>query len=53
MSMCPATELTVCPGAGHMLMMERPTEVNAALGGVLRQVLADAGAGAPATAREG
>ncbi|MGK5672971.1 alpha/beta fold hydrolase [Micromonospora sp. URMC 106] len=49
----PATELTVCPGAGHMLMMERPTEVNAALGGVLRQVLADAGAGAPATAREG
>ena len=26
----PATELTVCPGAGHMLMMERPDEVNAA-----------------------
>ncbi|MFG3704079.1 alpha/beta fold hydrolase [Micromonospora sp. NPDC047670] len=49
----PATELTVCPGAGHMLMMERPTEVNAALGGVLRQVLADAGAAAPATARKG
>ncbi|MER7892458.1 alpha/beta hydrolase [Micromonospora sp. NPDC094482] len=35
----PATELTVCPGAGHMLMMERPDEVNAALLGVLRQVL--------------
>jgi pimeloyl-ACP methyl ester carboxylesterase len=49
----PATELTVCPGAGHMLMMERPAEVNAALGGVLRQVLAAAGAGAPAAAREG
>ncbi|QOC90906.1 alpha/beta fold hydrolase [Micromonospora craniellae] len=38
----PATELTVCPGAGHMLMMERPEEVTAALSGVLRQVLADA-----------
>lgn len=25
------TELTVCPGAGHMLMMERPAEVSAAL----------------------
>ncbi|BCJ60940.1 alpha/beta fold hydrolase [Micromonospora endophytica] len=35
----PDTELTVCPGAGHMLMMERPDEVNAALYGVLRQVL--------------
>ncbi|MEH0928368.1 alpha/beta fold hydrolase [Micromonospora sp. CPCC 205558] len=37
----PATELTVCPGAGHMLMMERPDEVNAALTGVLRRVLAE------------
>lgn len=36
----PATELTVCPGAGHMLMMERADEVNAALTAVLRQVLA-------------
>ncbi|WP_433529361.1 alpha/beta fold hydrolase [Micromonospora sp. CA-263727] len=35
----PATELTVCAGAGHMLMMERPEEVNTALSGVLRQVL--------------
>ncbi|WP_341717084.1 alpha/beta hydrolase [Micromonospora sp. FIMYZ51] len=35
----PATDLTVCPGAGHMLMMERPEEVNAALTGVLRRVL--------------
>ncbi|WBB79790.1 alpha/beta hydrolase [Micromonospora sp. WMMD882] len=42
----PQTELTVCPGAGHMLMMERPDEVNAALTGVLRRVLADADAGA-------
>ncbi|MEW2377488.1 alpha/beta hydrolase [Micromonospora sp. NPDC047812] len=47
----PATELTVCPGAGHMLMMERPDEVNAALGGVLRRVLAAPGAGATAAAR--
>ncbi|MFG2100747.1 alpha/beta hydrolase [Micromonospora sp. S4605] len=36
----PATELTVCPGAGHMLMMERPQEVNAALLGVVQQVTA-------------
>ncbi|SIR99884.1 alpha/beta fold hydrolase [Micromonospora avicenniae] len=35
----PTAELTVCPGAGHMLMMERPDEVNSALLGVLRQVL--------------
>ncbi|MGC4804310.1 alpha/beta fold hydrolase [Micromonospora sp. DT233] len=42
----PATELTVCPGAGHMLMMERPGEVNGALAGVLRRVL---GAARPAT----
>lgn len=27
----PGTELTVCPGAGHMLMLERPDEVSAAL----------------------
>ncbi|MGK5519364.1 alpha/beta fold hydrolase [Micromonospora sp. URMC 107] len=47
----PATELTVCPGAGHMLMMERPDEVNAALGGVLRRVLAVPGADATAAAR--
>ncbi|MEU5944462.1 alpha/beta hydrolase [Micromonospora sp. NPDC047465] len=49
----PATKLTVCPGAGHMLMMERPAEVNAALDGVLRQVLDDARSAAPATTREG
>lgn len=35
----PTTELTVCPGAGHMLMMERPDEVNGALAAVLRQAL--------------
>ncbi|MEV1330641.1 alpha/beta hydrolase [Micromonospora costi] len=35
----PTTDLTVCPGAGHMLMMERPDVVNAALLGVLGQVL--------------
>jgi pimeloyl-ACP methyl ester carboxylesterase len=27
----PTTELTVCPGAGHMLMLERPEVVTAAL----------------------
>ncbi|WP_412749147.1 alpha/beta fold hydrolase [Krasilnikovia sp. M28-CT-15] len=27
----PGTELTVCPGAGHMLIVERPDEVSAAL----------------------
>ncbi|MFU8872977.1 alpha/beta fold hydrolase [Micromonospora sp. SL4-19] len=36
----PATELTVCPGAGHMLMMERPDEVNGALAAVLHRALA-------------
>ncbi|MGW9194665.1 alpha/beta fold hydrolase [Micromonospora chersina] len=41
----PTTELTVCPGAGHMLMMERPDDVNAAVAGVLHQVLEGTGAG--------
>ncbi|MBO4209533.1 alpha/beta fold hydrolase [Micromonospora echinofusca] len=41
----PTTELTVCPGAGHMLMMERADEVNAALLGVVRRALV---AGTPA-----
>jgi pimeloyl-ACP methyl ester carboxylesterase len=31
----PGTELTVCPGAGHMLMLERPDEVTAALQAVV------------------
>jgi pimeloyl-ACP methyl ester carboxylesterase len=31
----PGTELTVCPGAGHMLMLERPAEVTAALASVI------------------
>ncbi|MEU9825659.1 alpha/beta fold hydrolase [Micromonospora chersina] len=41
----PTTELTVCPGAGHMLMMERPDDVNAAVTGVLHQVLTGRDAG--------
>ncbi|WP_262282198.1 alpha/beta fold hydrolase [Micromonospora sp. MA102] len=41
----PTTELTVCPGAGHMLMMERPDEVTAAVAGVLHQVLSGTDAG--------
>ncbi|WFE31511.1 alpha/beta hydrolase [Micromonospora sp. WMMD975] len=52
----PTAELTVCPGAGHMLMMERPDEVNAAVASVLRRVLAGPAASgarsaAPAVAR--
>jgi pimeloyl-ACP methyl ester carboxylesterase len=31
----PGTELTVCPGAGHMLMLERPDSVNTALQSVV------------------
>jgi pimeloyl-ACP methyl ester carboxylesterase len=31
----PGTELTVCPGGGHMLMLERPDEVTAALAAVV------------------
>ena len=30
----PGTELTVCPGAGHMLILERPAEVSAALAAI-------------------
>lgn len=37
----PGTELTVCPGAGHMLMMERPGEVSGALASVLKSALRD------------
>jgi pimeloyl-ACP methyl ester carboxylesterase len=33
----PTTELTVCPGAGHMLMLERPEVVTEALAAVVRQ----------------
>ncbi|MEV4707961.1 alpha/beta hydrolase [Actinoplanes sp. NPDC049316] len=33
----PGTELTVCEGAGHMLMMERPELVTAALSGVVEK----------------
>ncbi|MEV7226997.1 alpha/beta hydrolase [Polymorphospora sp. NPDC051019] len=35
----PTTELTVCPGAGHMLMLERPDEVNTALRAVTARAL--------------
>jgi pimeloyl-ACP methyl ester carboxylesterase len=34
-SALPGTELTVCPGAGHMLMLERPDCVNTALTAVV------------------
>lgn len=36
----PGAELMVCEGAGHMLMMERPEEVNAALLAVVRRAAA-------------
>ena len=36
----PGTELTVCAGAGHMLMLERPEVVSAALTAVVRQATA-------------
>ncbi|SCL62914.1 Pimeloyl-ACP methyl ester carboxylesterase [Micromonospora eburnea] len=39
----PSVELTVCPGAGHMLMMERPDEVNRALATVLHRALTGPG----------
>ncbi|ABP55820.1 alpha/beta fold hydrolase [Salinispora tropica] len=35
----PTTRRTVCPGAGHLLMLERPGAVNTALAGVLGRVL--------------
>jgi pimeloyl-ACP methyl ester carboxylesterase len=41
----PGTELTVFPGAGHMLMLERPDEVSATLIGIVRRA-------AQSTARE-
>ncbi|BCJ51309.1 alpha/beta hydrolase [Actinoplanes sp. NBRC 14428] len=37
------TELTVCEGAGHMLMMERPDEVTAALTTIIDRAAANAG----------
>jgi pimeloyl-ACP methyl ester carboxylesterase len=36
----PGTELTVYPGAGHMLMLERPTEVSAVLTGIIARAAA-------------
>jgi pimeloyl-ACP methyl ester carboxylesterase len=33
----PGAELTVCPGAGHMLLLERPAEVSAALVSITEQ----------------
>lgn len=53
----PGATLTVCPGAGHMLPLERPEEVTAALLSVVDRVEATRSAtrqplpGAPATAR--
>jgi pimeloyl-ACP methyl ester carboxylesterase len=45
----PGTELAVYPGAGHMLMLERPEEVSGALTAITEQ----AAAGARGQAREG
>jgi pimeloyl-ACP methyl ester carboxylesterase len=45
----PGTELSVYPGAGHMLMLERPAEVSA----VLTAIAVRAAASRPSEAREG
>jgi pimeloyl-ACP methyl ester carboxylesterase len=47
----PGTELTVCPGAGHMLMLERPDEVSAALVAIVKRA-ADRTLGDRALARD-
>jgi pimeloyl-ACP methyl ester carboxylesterase len=44
----PGTELTVFPGAGHMLMLERPDEVSAALVAIVQRA-----AGGPRRQRAG
>jgi pimeloyl-ACP methyl ester carboxylesterase len=41
----PDAELVVVPDAGHMVMLEKPDEVTAALGGLLRRVMANVRAG--------
>jgi pimeloyl-ACP methyl ester carboxylesterase len=46
----PGTELTIYPGAGHMLMLERPDEVSAVLGSITTQA---AGGRTPAQPYEG
>jgi pimeloyl-ACP methyl ester carboxylesterase len=38
----PGAELTVCPGAGHMLPLERPEEVSAALVAIVAQAAKNA-----------
>ncbi len=38
----PGAELVVLPGAGHLVMLERPQEVNAALRGLVRRATAPA-----------
>jgi pimeloyl-ACP methyl ester carboxylesterase len=43
----PTTDLTVYPGAGHMLMLERPEAVTGALATVIRQALPARRAGKP------
>ena len=37
-------EYVVVPDAGHMVLLEKPDEVNAALSALLRRVAAEAGA---------
>ncbi|WP_051798945.1 alpha/beta fold hydrolase [Catenuloplanes japonicus] len=43
----PGTELTRCPGAGHMLMLERPSEVASALATVVLRAAASTPLHAP------
>jgi pimeloyl-ACP methyl ester carboxylesterase len=49
----PTTELTVCPGAGHMLMLERPDVVTTALATVVAQAAAHGATGARRRAPRG
>ncbi|MDG4827376.1 alpha/beta hydrolase [Asanoa sp. WMMD1127] len=37
----PTADLTICPGAGHMLMLERPAIVTAALAEVIRTAMGE------------
>jgi pimeloyl-ACP methyl ester carboxylesterase len=42
----PNVELVVVPDAGHMVLLEKPDVVSAALGRLLRRVVAERNAGA-------
>ena len=43
----PDTEFVVVPGAGHLVLLEKPAEVTAALSELLRRVAAERGSVRP------